>query len=303
MDQIMAEPMPLHSGCLHHAIINGVRLMMGFDGCSNSYLAYLPWALLCLLYLSTIIRYRAYAVPGKYRPRSSPKIYARLTSVPWEALLAFLLTLPRLYWVLDFTTDAILKNEAWQHKDFTHWFCWSLLFYVCAFDIIERRLLYTRLLRPYWETKRRDAEVVDVKTMLLEGRQSRPTQSYALKDAEKGGCFDLLDAQMPAQRRSWRQRLALIFTIKYPQATAENVLAQYQILAFIKAAFTFIFLSEIGLSACNLEPKDILNSQYSITPVMLIISAISLGRFVQLVRDGWRFATELDWDAVEHEQR
>ena len=287
-----------HGGCLGHAILSRFWVMAGFDGCSVSWLSVTPWAIVVLLYISTVVRYRRFALSSFYKGDRSPRFYSRITPVPYEALIAIVLTLPRICWALNVTTDAILKHEAWENADFSHWACWGLVLYMGVFDVLERRLFKKRLLKPYWEAKTKEAELVDVRTILLEGRQTHTEGKTTSQDVEKG-LLQTIEQDISTIRQSWRQWIMAKLMCGYNKPTALHVEAQYQLHAFIKAIFTFGFLSEVALSACSLDPKYLLNSQHSIAPALLGISAITLYRFITLIFEGCRFAMEVEWETME----
>ena len=298
MDEVIHDAPQTQTECIHNLLANALIPMLGLDGCSNSCLAYVPWYLIGLLYLSKVIRYRFYTFPRSYENRPRPTVYARLTYVFWEVIAAMLLAVMRLHWVLSILLNGIVYKDAWKHRDFSHWFSWGVIFSIITCEISEHRFIYKSLIKPYWDTKRRDAELVDVRTILLEGRQNSRSPNDPHQDVEKGCPVVIPRQEKSMGRLTLRQRVTNASKIKFPKPTTKNLLTQLHSFAFIKAAFAFIFLSDVCLSACRLEPKDLLNSQKSAVPALLVIGLFCFFRAIYLTIEGLTYIGEVDWDTL-----
>jgi len=231
------------------------------------------------LCLSFFIRYRKYLFTPLYKNRASPKHYAFLTALPYEAVGIFFLCLPQIYHLGRAVSSAVLENGAWQNLSVSL-VGYLILGEVLTLDVLERRLFISCVINHYMETK--------LQTLL-------PTMK------EKGLVIPVVSISSTTSTTNaankWESLKSYFARSKAPQPTAQNTLAQHHILAFLKALFLYIFLVQCGtILRVTSDPAMIFNGCYSDLPSMLVVCTLYMFRFGQLCWASRSFArSESGW--------
>ena len=260
---------------------------LGLEPCVFTLWSTLPYLTLLVLFFSLATRLRGYIFAAYYAKagRSQPTRLVHFSAVPYESIIALLLSLPRAYGLVSHTlNDTTLDDLSMQLAEVS-WLHWSLVVYIMALDIFERYQWKNRTLKAYYTNKSRAAQQAN-QTLWETKETMEDSRRYAsADDVEKSADSPAPEPQV--SKSLYRRVLAALRSPQKQTLTAINIAASYQIFAFSKILCATVFLLNTSTFSCMAVRT--LGVSFSSTLPWAIITFIATFRGIELMSEGYRF--------------
>lgn len=289
MDLINLDTLSLETldmGPLGFKLPSFVTEALGLEPCVFTMWSTLPYAVLLGLFVSLAVRLRGsifaahYAKPG----RTAPTRLVYPSAVPFESIIALLISLPRAYGLASQAMAEGTLDQITTEIASTSWLHWSLVAYILALDLFERYQWKNRTLKAYYTDKARVAQETQNALWQTKATMEDTRRQTSADDVEKSAESD---AEPHLPRSLYRRILAAVASPQRQSLTAVNIAASYQVFAFSKILCATVFLLNTSTFSCM--AAHAFGGSFGSTLPWAIITFIATYRGMELMSEGYRF--------------